>query len=88
MNTYFPPPLGCTHNGDTYAEGESYQPYGLRDPCVECTCAEGEFKCDTKECPAVDCTNAVAELGQCCDVCPSKQTGFDIFEKVLYISFY
>ena len=64
----------CTYNGDTYRPGDTWKPYGLVDPCFECTCLNGEFDCHTIECPALECDPSIAEaaVGECCPVCPGK----------------
>ncbi len=62
----------CSYNGDTYRDRETWKPYGLRDPCFECECVNGEFECKTRSCPPPGCDNAVADVGECCPKCPGK----------------
>jgi len=45
-----PSDLSCTHNGQTYQDGESF-----KDNCNDCTCANGNVACTLKACP--ECTS-------------------------------
>ena len=68
----------CLYNGDSFEHGADWKPYGLRDPCFECKCSNGEFSCETKKCPQINCENAVADVGECCPRCPGKRKYFII----------
>ncbi|XP_046559409.1 kielin/chordin-like protein, partial [Haliotis rubra] len=46
-------------NGQTFPD--------VKDPCSECVCRDGTFKCSKKSCPAPKCQNPAQ--GQCCPEC-------------------
>lgn len=56
---------GCFYKSRTYRNRESFQ--DSRDPCVTCSCRDGDVTCVPKPCPAVSCKNPVQ--GQCCAEC-------------------
>lgn len=62
----------CTYGGNTYRDGEEWTPYGDSDPCFKCTCLDGEFNCETEQCPEPECDNPITEIGKCCPVCPGE----------------
>lgn len=41
-------PTGCTYDGKTYKDGESFQ---AKDGCNTCTCNQGRVACTEKACP-------------------------------------
>ena len=68
---------GCTYEGDSYKHGDTWKPYGDQDPCFECACKDGDFECQTINCPFADCDDAVAEVGECCPKCPGNSIAIE-----------
>ena len=74
----------CTYNDVAYKHGETWKPYGNRDPCFQCTCVKGDIDCTTLSCPPLLCDSAVAEVGECCPKCQRKHIYFGLFLSLLF----
>ena len=58
------------------AEDEGVVRQSNYDPCVECTCTEGSWLCDTQTCPPIDCPSSelLTEPDKCCPTCAGCYT--------------
>ena len=72
----------CEYEGEKYGHGESFKPFGLTDPCMVCTCDNGEVGCENikSKCPLLTCENPKVPTGECCPVCQGK---YQLFISVL-----
>ncbi|XP_056333779.1 kielin/chordin-like protein [Danio aesculapii] len=61
----------CQHGEYVYENGQSFQ--DPQDPCVTCTCQDGQTRCVLPACPAVTCVNPYTPPGECCPRCPPVQ---------------
>ncbi|KAJ8032166.1 Kielin/chordin-like protein [Holothuria leucospilota] len=66
---------GCTYNGVTYQNGQSFNPHD--DPCESCLCERGSLTCVRQSCPVLnDCpVDAIQPpaVGECCGTCTRVQ---------------
>ncbi|KAI7802308.1 kielin/chordin-like protein isoform X1 [Triplophysa rosa] len=56
----------CFHNDAWHLHGTQWK--DLNDPCVTCTCREGQVLCASESCQ-VSCRNPASYPGSCCPVC-------------------
>ncbi|XP_051512067.1 kielin/chordin-like protein isoform X2 [Myxocyprinus asiaticus] len=59
---------GCRYAGNDYPNGMEF-PHPT-DKCRTCHCTNGNVQCLMKRCPAVHCTDAYVQPGECCPQCP------------------
>ncbi|XP_072164791.1 kielin/chordin-like protein [Diadema setosum] len=55
----------CTYDGSVYQDGETFP--SPDNPCVECTCSNGQVRCEPRPCPPANC--AYPSRDTCCAVC-------------------
>ncbi|XP_067675152.1 uncharacterized protein [Haliotis asinina] len=55
----------CMFEDRKFRNGQTFP--DVEDPCSECVCRDGTFKCSKKSCPAPKCQNPAQ--GQCCPEC-------------------
>ncbi|XP_043120875.1 kielin/chordin-like protein isoform X2 [Puntigrus tetrazona] len=57
----------CYQEGREYLEGQSLTL--PNEPCIRCTCLDGEVNCVGPECPKLSCMYQVTDPGSCCPRC-------------------
>ncbi|XP_070804020.1 kielin/chordin-like protein [Pituophis catenifer annectens] len=57
----------CQHAGQEYPEGTQW--LSALDPCQECSCGDGNVRCEVIPCPPAKCAQPVTEPGVCCPRC-------------------
>ncbi|XP_042323727.1 kielin/chordin-like protein [Sceloporus undulatus] len=55
----------CLFEGERYAHGEAFKP----ESCLQCTCQDGNVRCEMIQCPPTSCSHPVTEPGVCCPRC-------------------
>uniref|UniRef100_A0ABM5GLJ4 Kielin/chordin-like protein isoform X1 n=1 Tax=Pogona vitticeps TaxID=103695 RepID=A0ABM5GLJ4_9SAUR len=55
----------CFFEGERYAHGQAFKP----ESCLECTCQDGNVRCEMIQCPLTGCSHPVTEPGVCCPRC-------------------
>ncbi|XP_049339427.1 kielin/chordin-like protein isoform X2 [Astyanax mexicanus] len=60
---------GCEYEGGAYADGEEF--VSRTNPCLRCTCFNGNVECSSQSCPLQDCTLVETVGGECCPRCRS-----------------
>ncbi|KAK3097854.1 hypothetical protein FSP39_013843 [Pinctada imbricata] len=65
MNGCCPVCTGCFYQNREYPNGKTFQ--NLVDPCLVCTCSNGNVVQKARQCPAVSCQHPVQ--GRCCPEC-------------------
>ncbi|XP_067325493.1 kielin/chordin-like protein [Anolis sagrei] len=55
----------CLFEGERYANGEAFKP----ESCLQCTCQDGNVRCEMIQCPPTSCSHPVTEPGVCCPRC-------------------
>ncbi|KAH0617225.1 hypothetical protein JD844_029085 [Phrynosoma platyrhinos] len=55
----------CLFEGERYAHGEAFKP----ESCLQCTCQDGNVRCEMIQCPPTLCSHPVTEPGVCCPRC-------------------
>ncbi|XP_061493988.1 kielin/chordin-like protein isoform X3 [Rhineura floridana] len=55
----------CLFEGVRYAHGDAFKP----ESCLQCTCQEGNVRCEMIPCPPTTCSHPVTEPGVCCPRC-------------------
>ncbi|XP_062990566.1 kielin/chordin-like protein [Elgaria multicarinata webbii] len=55
----------CLFEGERYAHGEAFKP----ESCLQCTCQDGNVRCEVIQCPLATCAHPVTEPGVCCPRC-------------------
>uniref|UniRef100_H2YYS9 Kielin/chordin-like protein n=1 Tax=Ciona savignyi TaxID=51511 RepID=H2YYS9_CIOSA len=58
---------GCTDGLEQWTTGSSWQQRG--NPCMTCTCKDGDIRCSRRVCPDVTCDNPATMADQCCPTC-------------------
>ncbi|XP_052437941.1 kielin/chordin-like protein isoform X5 [Carassius gibelio] len=58
---------GCFQRGQEYLEGDSLTL--PNEPCIKCTCVDGEVNCVGPDCPKLTCMHQVTDPGSCCPRC-------------------
>ncbi|XP_059149049.1 kielin/chordin-like protein [Physella acuta] len=44
---------------------------GLNNPCMRCSCVDGQFECMIECCKGLECVDGVIKPGACCPTCPN-----------------
>ncbi|XP_067276133.1 kielin/chordin-like protein [Pseudorasbora parva] len=57
----------CVQQDQKYEEGQSLTL--PNDPCLNCTCVDGEVSCVGPRCAKLTCMHQVTDLGSCCPRC-------------------
>ncbi|XP_051725443.1 kielin/chordin-like protein [Ctenopharyngodon idella] len=57
----------CVQQGQEYKEGQSLTL--PTDPCLNCTCVDGEMSCVGPQCAKLTCMHQVTDPGSCCPRC-------------------
>uniref|UniRef100_A0ACB8FLC1 Uncharacterized protein n=1 Tax=Sphaerodactylus townsendi TaxID=933632 RepID=A0ACB8FLC1_9SAUR len=55
----------CLFEGELYTNGQAFNP----ESCLQCSCQDGNVRCDMIQCPATSCSHPVTEPGVCCPRC-------------------
>ena len=56
--------------GKVYNNGQTWAPYGEKDPCFVCICEDGEFKCEKFICSDITCgPDSDPVFEDCCNQC-------------------
>ncbi|ELK24457.1 Kielin/chordin-like protein [Myotis davidii] len=61
------PSPGCEYEGQLYEEGASF--LSSSNPCLQCSCLEGQIQCRQRECSSLCPYPARPLPGTCCPVC-------------------
>ncbi|XP_053144733.1 kielin/chordin-like protein isoform X3 [Hemicordylus capensis] len=55
----------CLFEGQRYPHGEAFKP----ESCLQCTCQDGNVRCEMIQCPPTTCSHPLTEPGVCCPRC-------------------
>ncbi|XP_041113770.1 kielin/chordin-like protein isoform X2 [Polyodon spathula] len=58
----------CEYERRIYTSGPVFTPPGS-SPCLQCTCTDGNVRCQEEVCPPVQCSNPVIDPQHCCPIC-------------------
>ncbi len=57
--------LPLIHCSANRKDGDTWKP----QPCVTCTCTQGEITCESETCPSLDCEDVTKKADECCPKC-------------------
>nr|XP_039253790.1 uncharacterized protein LOC120330882 isoform X1 [Styela clava] len=70
---------GCEYEGIFYDNGVSFKTQN--NPCLNCTCLNGQPSCIRQTCERVSCSRPVVPEGECCPRCATCQVGSTVFSE-------
>ncbi|TRY57862.1 hypothetical protein DNTS_017658 [Danionella cerebrum] len=65
----------CQYGEHVYEHGQRFT--DPQDPCVTCTCQDGQTTCGVSGCPEVTCANPFTPPGECCPRCPVQDCEYE-----------
>ncbi|XP_072922836.1 kielin/chordin-like protein [Hemitrygon akajei] len=58
----------CEYESALINNGQTFQP-PFAGPCIQCTCTDGNVRCQEEVCPFLPCANPFKPPDQCCPTC-------------------
>ncbi|XP_078275752.1 kielin/chordin-like protein isoform X1 [Rhinoraja longicauda] len=58
----------CDYESALIGNGQTFQPPFV-GPCIQCTCTDGNVRCQEEVCQSLTCANPFKDPGQCCPTC-------------------
>ncbi|KAF4101146.1 hypothetical protein G5714_017578 [Onychostoma macrolepis] len=63
----------CEHEGEIYENGKQFM--SRSNPCLKCSCSNGQVACDPIQCPPTLCPTPYKRPGECCPTCSTCIVG-------------